>query len=56
MILKIYDILGQTLREIENPEFIPRIGEKIKSNYEPSPTVKEVIYKFEEDEIIIIIS
>ena len=42
------DKLTQTVRKIHNPVFIPRVGEHVKWDYEPYPTVLSIIYDYDE--------
>ena len=51
-------IIGKFLEEkkvIENATIIPRIGERIRTNYNPPPVVRDVIYDFDNNNIIVVI-
>ena len=42
-------------RVFNNPSFTPRIGEKIRWYYYPSPKVKEVIYDIDKNKVYVIL-
>jgi hypothetical protein len=38
---------------IENPQFIPRMGERIETDYNPAPTVTSVVHCYHSDTVIV---
>jgi hypothetical protein len=40
---------------INNPKFIPRIGELVDFEVSPAPTVKRILWKYETNEVFVIV-
>jgi len=43
------------MEEIDNPKFVPRVGERVVIWYSPTPTVQAVVYDYSENKVIIVV-
>ena len=55
MELVIINELTKKQKIVKNPQFIPRLNEKIIWDYEPAPTVTSVGYDFDANIVVVVI-